>query len=134
MKTLLYVLYVNLQYNRWKGDGPIQCQWNKPTCSLFRASYSTKKFIRRLCDSISTNGISVSHGYDYVQWWNVPNTYVIAIIFLFIPPRRQSHMWPKHVAGYQSFLPTNAQVIVLKNCILIHIKITPTLLNKDRPT
>jgi hypothetical protein len=40
----------------------------------------------RLCDSTHTKGISPLHGYDYVQWWNGSNTYVISIVFLFILP------------------------------------------------
>lgn len=34
----------------------------------------------------------------YFQWWNSSDTFVIAIVFLFIPP--WPHKWPKHLAGY----------------------------------
>jgi len=31
--------------------------------------------------------------------WNGSDTFVIVIIFLFIPPCRWPHKWPKHVRG-----------------------------------
>jgi hypothetical protein len=33
-------------------------------------------------------------------WWNGSDTFVMVLIFLFIPPWRWPHKWPKHAGGY----------------------------------
>jgi hypothetical protein len=81
VQTLL-VLCVNMECHRWKGVGPVQCQWNNPTCVT--SAYRTVKqsaFVR-VCDSTHMNGISAVHGYDYIQQWIGSDNFV----FLFTPP------------------------------------------------
>ena len=38
--------------------------------------------------------------YDYLQWWNGSDTFVVVIAFLFVPPWRWPRKWQNHVGGY----------------------------------
>ena len=94
VQTLL-VLYVNLQFHSctMPMEQTYLCQ-----SSVHRTAQQSA-FVS-LHDSTHTIEISNSHSYNYIQWWNCSNTYVISIEFLFIPPWRQPRKWSKRVGGY----------------------------------